>query len=109
VPGIQRDAPAGRLSLRVKVGYGAAESAGSLIWTVFYTYFLFYLTDVVKMDPGVAGLVMMVGSIWQAGFTPLAGVFSDTRTWRWGRRRPFLLAMAAPTGSSRGCCSPTSG
>ena len=96
--GIHKDAPAGRLPFRVKLGYGGAESAGSLIWTVFYTYFLFYLTDVVKMDPAVAGLVMMVGSFWQAGFTPLAGVFSDTRRWRWGRRRPFLLAMAAPYG-----------
>jgi len=98
VQGIREDAPAGRLSLRVKLGYGAAESAGSLIWTVFYTYFLFYLTDVVRMNPAVAGFILMVGSIWQAGFTPLAGVFSDTRRWRWGRRRPFLLAMAAPYG-----------
>jgi len=103
VQGIHEDAPAvtsgaGGLPFRVKLGYGGAESAGSLIWTVFYTYFLFYLTDVVKMDPAVAGLVMMVGSFWQSGFTPLAGVFSDTRTWRRGRRRPFLLAMAAPYG-----------
>ena len=93
-----RPSGAGALPFRVKLGYGGAESAGSLIWTVFYTYFLFYLTDVVKMNPGVAGFIMMVGSIWQAGFTPLAGVFSDTRTWRRGRRRPFLLAMAAPYG-----------
>lgn len=91
-------ARADRLPFRIKLGYGGAESAGSLIWTVFYTYFLFYLTDVVKMDPGVAGLVMMIGSFWQAAFTPLAGVYSDTRTWRWGRRRPFLLALAAPYG-----------
>jgi sugar (glycoside-pentoside-hexuronide) transporter len=98
VQDIHDDAPAGRLPLRVKLGYGGAESAGSLIWTVFYTYFLFYLTDVAKMDPGMAGVVLMAGSIWQAVFTPLAGVFSDTRTWKWGRRRPFLLAVAAPYG-----------
>jgi len=98
VQGIQDDAQTGTLPFGVKLGYGGAESAGSLIWTVFYTYFLFYLTDVVKMDPGMAGVVMMVGSFWQAAFTPLAGVFSDTRRWRWGRRRPFLLAVAAPYG-----------
>ena len=49
------------LPLRVKFGYGGAEGAGSLIWTVFYTFFLYYLTDVVKMGAGAAGFVVMAG------------------------------------------------
>lgn len=84
------------LPLRVKFGYGGAEGAGSLIWTVFYTFFLYYLTDVVKMGAGAAGFVVMAGSIWQALLTAPVGLWSDTRRWRWGRRRPFLLATAVP-------------
>jgi sugar (glycoside-pentoside-hexuronide) transporter len=85
-----------RLSFRVKLGYGGAEGAGSLVWTVFYTFFLFYLTDVVKMSPGAAGFIVMAGSIWQALLTAPVGLWSDTRRWKWGRRRPFLLATAIP-------------
>ena len=48
---------AARLSLRVKLGYGGAEGAGSLLWTVYYTFFLFFLTDVVKMRAGAAGFI----------------------------------------------------
>ena len=87
---------AARLSLRVKLGYGGAEGAGSLLWTVYYTFFLFFLTDVVKMRAGAAGFIVLVGSLWQALFTPVVGIVSDARRWKWGRRRPFLLASAAP-------------
>ncbi|MEI6725692.1 MAG: MFS transporter, partial [Actinomycetes bacterium] len=87
---------AARLSLRVKLGYGGAEGAGSLLWTVYYTFFLFFLTDVVKMRAGAAGFIVLVGSLWQALFTPVVGIVSDARRWKWGRRRPFLLASAVP-------------
>jgi len=93
------DAPrpqAARLSFWVKLGYGGAEGAGSLLWTVYYTFFLFFLTDVVKMNAGAAGFIVLVGSLWQAVFTPVVGIVSDTRRWKWGRRRPFLLATAVP-------------
>ena len=87
---------AARLSFRVKLGYGGAEGAGSLLWTVYYTFFLFFLTDVVKMRAGAAGFIVLVGSMWQALFTPVMGIISDARRWKWGRRRPFLLASAVP-------------
>jgi sugar (glycoside-pentoside-hexuronide) transporter len=85
-----------RLGFWVKVGYGGAEGAGSLLWTAYYTFFLYFLTDVVKMSAGAAGSIILIGSLWQALFTPVAGIVSDTRRWKWGRRRPFLLASAVP-------------
>jgi len=48
------------------------------------------------MGAGAAGFVVMAGSIWQALLTAPVGLWSDTRRWRWGRRRPFLLATAVP-------------
>jgi len=82
----------------VKFGYGGGEGSNSLIWTLFYVYFLFFLTDVVKIEPATAGFIMMVGVIWDAITDPLIGIWSDNLKWKWGRRRPLLLAVALPYG-----------
>lgn len=87
-----------KLSFRVKFGYGSAEGANSMIWTAFYIFFLFFLTDVVKMDPAFAGFIMMIGVMWDAITDPLVGIWSDSLKSKWGRRRPFLLGVAIPYG-----------
>ncbi len=89
---------AGKLPFWVKFGYGGAEGANSMIWTLFYILFLFFLTDVVGVDPAFAGFIMMVGVTWDAISDPLVGMWSDKVKWQSGRRRPFLLAVAVPYG-----------
>ncbi len=99
-PPHERRAPAAgrreRLPLRVVAGWGAGEWGGSLVWSMFYVFFLFFLTDVVKMGASAAGVLLMIASLWMAVATPAVGVFSDTRRWRHGRRRPFLLLFTVP-------------
>jgi sugar (glycoside-pentoside-hexuronide) transporter len=87
-----------RLSLTTKIGFGVAEFSGSLTWTMIAIIFLFFLTDVVGMDPAVAGFVLMIGTLWDAVTDPTVGVISDRLNNRWGRRRPILLATAIPYG-----------
>ena len=87
-----------RLSLAVKFGYGAAEGANSITFTLFYAYGMFFLTDVVGVKPALAGMILAVGTIWNAACGIIVGVFSDSIKWKWGRRRPFLLATAVPFG-----------
>ncbi len=86
------------LSLGRKIGYGTAELSNSLTWTMFYVLFLFFLTDVVKMDPAFAGFIMMAGTFWDAFSSPLVGIISDRTRSKWGRRRPFILGVAVPFG-----------
>ncbi len=86
------------LPFRVRLGYGAAELSNSLTWTMFYVLFLFFLTDIVHMDPAFAGFIMMIGTVYDAVTDPAMGVWSDTIKTRWGRRRPFILAAALPFG-----------
>ena len=90
--------PVVRLPLRVKLGYGGGEWANSVVWTLFYALFLYFLTDVVGIGAGTAGLIMMVGTLWSAVFQPLVGVWSDRVRSSKGRRRPFLIAVALPYG-----------
>jgi len=87
-----------RLPLGVKLGYGGGEWANSVVWTLFYALFLYFMTDVVKLSAATAGVIMMVGSLWSAFFQPLVGVWSDSLRSRHGRRRPFLILVALPYG-----------
>jgi GPH family glycoside/pentoside/hexuronide:cation symporter len=87
-----------RLPFLVKVGYGGGEWANAVVWTFFYALFLYFLTDVVKIGAATAGLVMMAGTLWNAVFQPLVGVWSDRLRSARGRRRPFLILTALPYG-----------
>ncbi len=87
-----------RLPLGVKVGYGGGEWANAVVWTFFYALFLYFLTDIVMIGAATAGLVMMVGTLWNAVFQPFVGVWSDRLRSAKGRRRPFLILTALPYG-----------
>jgi sugar (glycoside-pentoside-hexuronide) transporter len=87
-----------KIPLGVKIGYGAGAGSSSLIFTLFYVFGMFFLTDVVKMDPAFAGIVMMIGTFWDAFTDPAVGIWSDRTKFRWGRRRPFMFAIAIPFG-----------
>lgn len=87
-----------KLPFSTKLGYGAAELSSSLTWTMVAVVFLFFLTDVVGMEPALAGFVLMLGTLWDAFTDPAMGILSDRIRTRWGRRRPFLLAVAVPYG-----------
>jgi GPH family glycoside/pentoside/hexuronide:cation symporter len=87
-----------KLPFKIKLGYGAAEWSSTLTWTMVSVLFLFYLTDIVGLDPAFAGFVLMVGAMWDAVSDPAVGVISDRFKSRWGRRRPFLLGVALPFG-----------
>ncbi|MCP4754194.1 MAG: MFS transporter [Proteobacteria bacterium] len=87
-----------KLPFKTKVGYGAAELSNTLTWTMISVLFLYFLTDVVKMDPAFAGFVLMIGTLWDAVTDPTVGILSDRLKTKWGRRRPFLLTIAVPYG-----------
>ena len=87
-----------RIPLRVKFAYGGAEGSLTLVWTMFYIYFMIFLTDVAGLSPAAAGTIMMIATIWDAVTDPTVGIWSDSIRSRWGRRRPFFLITALPFG-----------
>ncbi len=89
-----------RLPFRLKFCYGGAEGSLTLIWTMFYVYFMIFLTDVAGVPPSTAGFIMMIATIWDAITDPLVGIWSDSIRSKWGRRRPFILFAALPFGIS---------
>lgn len=59
---------------------------------------MIFFTDYVGFHPVFAGLIMSLGTIWDAVTDPTIGYLSDIRNPRKGRRRPFLLWSAVPLG-----------
>jgi len=86
-----------KLKWPVKLLYGLGEVGPSVaVGTVIPFYFLFFLTDIAGIRPGIAGSVLLVASLWDAVNDPLIGSLSDRTRSRLGRRRPFMLAGAIP-------------
>ena len=85
-----------QLPFITKVMYGAGDLTNSLLLTIIGVYFAIFLTDVVRLDPVLAGAAIFVGRSIDWINDPIVGYLSDRTRSRWGRRRPFLLFGLAP-------------
>jgi GPH family glycoside/pentoside/hexuronide:cation symporter len=87
------------LSFWAKAAYAIGDlgsSAGP--GTIVPFWYLYFLINVARLDPALAGLSVLLGKIWDAINDPLVGALSDRTRTRWGRRRPYLLFGAVPFG-----------
>lgn len=88
-----------RLPWKTKAAYAIGDLGNSVgPGTVIPFWYLYFLTDIAKLDPALAGLSLLIGKIWDAINDPLVGILSDRTRTRWGRRRPYLLFGAIPYG-----------
>ncbi|MCD8534146.1 MAG: MFS transporter [Verrucomicrobia bacterium] len=79
------------IGIKRKLGYGVGDLGGNLFFTLIGFYLPNYLTDGVMLSAGLAGVVVIIGSIWDAVTDPVVGCWSDRTVTRMGRRRPFML------------------
>ena len=85
--------PHERLSFIRKVLFGVADSTNSLFFTVIAFFYLYFLTDIAGLAPLLSGWVLLLGKAWDAVADPTMGFISDRTKSRWGRRRPYFLAV----------------
>ncbi len=83
------------LNKRQKLGYCSGIITESLLYNMFYTYYLVFLTDVIKMDPLLAGTVSFISIIWDAVTDPIIGSFADRNG---ADKRRFMSKAAFPLG-----------
>lgn len=81
-----------KLSLKTKIAYGLGDLYGGGAFIIIGTYYLYFLTDILRINPALAGTVIMVSKIWDAVTDPIMGVISDRTRTRFGRRRVYFLA-----------------
>lgn len=86
------------ITTRFKLLYGMGDLSLAAPLTLVAFFQLVFLTDVAGMNPGQAGLAVLIGKIWDAFNDPIMGFLSDRINTRWGRRRGLLLFGAIPFG-----------
>ncbi|CAN5466032.1 MFS transporter [soil metagenome] len=85
---------------RLRSGTMAAYGFGAVAYGVkdsgFGTFLLLFYNQVVGLNPGTVGLVIMGALLLDALIDPAVGFFSDRTRSRWGRRHPWMYASALP-------------
>ena len=85
-----------KLSIREKFGYSLGDTASHFVWDLVGFWLLIFYTDIYGLSPALAGVIMFVGSIWDAIMDPVVGIISDRTNSRWGKFRPYLLFGSVP-------------
>ena len=89
-----------KVSWVTTVGYGSGDFGFNLYFAGLNLYLLLYYTDVLNIDPAVAGLIIMLPVIWDGVSDPLMGwIVTRTRS-RFGKFRPYILFGAPLMGFS---------
>ena len=87
----------GKLSCWTKLKFGVGDFGVSVLGALLQFYMLFFYTDVVGINPGLAGTAILVGKLtWDMVNDVLFGYLQDRFNTRWGRRRPWLIFCAVP-------------
>ena len=87
-----------KLSLLTKLAYGVGEMAPSMSGNIRAFFLLFFFTNVAGMSGTTAGIVLLIGRIWDIVNDPLIGWLSDRTISRWGRRHSWMIYGAIPFG-----------
>lgn len=80
-----------KLTLWNSVGYGIGSVGENIAYTVFYNFFLYFLTDLIGISATFAGVISFVAVLWDGVTDPAVGYISDNNKSPKGRRRPFIL------------------
>lgn len=80
-----------RLPASLKASWATGALGVAVLMNGISALMLFYLTNVVRIDPWMAGTIIFLSKIYDAVTDPLSGHLSDRTTSKHGRRRPWLF------------------
>ncbi|HRW19721.1 MAG TPA: MFS transporter [Dermatophilaceae bacterium] len=93
-PGAAAAPSAGQMGRAERWLFAAGDLFGGGASATLAVFYLFYLTDIVGIPPGLAGTTIVVSKVWDAINHPIMGVITDRTRSRWGRRRPWIFGGA---------------
>ena len=91
----QADTP--KIKTGEKLGFLTFSGANNIVYQFRSIYYLFFLTNVLRLSMGWAGFIMAVGTLWDAINDPMIGFWAVNRKFRNGEKlRPFVLWHSVP-------------
>ena len=85
------------LKLGEKMGFFSFSAASNIVYQFKSLYYLFFLTNVLKMNVLMAGTILTIGMIWDAVNDPIVGFFAVNHKFKNGEHcRPFALWYSLP-------------
>lgn len=75
-----------------KFSFASGEIYGSGGVAILSLLYLWFLVNIIKIEPGIAGTIIMLARFWDAFTDPIMGSISDNTRTKWGRRIPYIFA-----------------
>jgi len=86
-----------KVGLLEKLGFGTFSTASNVVFNFKDLFYLFFLTNVMGIEIGHAGIIIAIGIVWDAVNDPLVGFWAVNHTFKNGEKcRPFALWCAVP-------------
>lgn len=74
-----------------KVGYGSGDIAGNVVYAFLSTFIMFYLSDTVGLNTGIAGTLIMVSKLFDGVTDLFFGSMIDKTHTKMGKARPWMF------------------
>ena len=85
-----------KASFGTTVAYGLPGIGAGYMYLLMSLYVMKFSTDVLLIAPAVMGVIFSISRIWDAISDPIAGYLSDRTTFKFGRRRSWMLLSFIP-------------
>ena len=85
-----------KVPLGTTIAYGLPGVGAGYMYLLMTLYVMKFSTDVLLIAPAVMGAIFSVSRIWDAVSDPIAGYLSDRTTFKFGRRRSWMLLSFIP-------------
>lgn len=83
-----------KLKLPQLIGYSSGNFGKAIVWNTLELFFIFYLTDILNIEPARAGLLILISLLWDAVLDPVVGLLADRTQTRFGKYGPYILIGA---------------
>ena len=84
------------LSTRFKINYSIGAIPNGIKTDTFTFFLLFFYSNIIGLNPGLAGLAIFIALCVDAVTDPLMGTISDRTNTRYGRRHPYMMISFIP-------------
>jgi len=85
-----------KVPLGTTIAYGMPGLGAGYMYLLMSLYVMKFSTDVLLIAPAVMGVIFSISRIWDAISDPIAGYLSDRTTFKFGRRRTWMLLSFIP-------------